>query len=550
MAVPYVKVKWYPSDSSTAIEITDAIKWDVRKGLEVKNSTVTIPLKNNWYTHINTASSDEYQGEFDIDDVIKIYAAWTSITEASSQLLLHGEITKLKTKYDHKTNSITITAVDRTALILNQMWAKEYSNKTAPEIIKNAIDHSAKDKFTFTNFTTSSGRGWGTEDGRADGSDFPQLTLGFGFKPVYEWIQELSGIQNTNTGTELENGTNPIKRTMMFWIGEDNDIHWTYPKDAAITTLNEDLDLSEETITLTDASDFESSGIISIGNEQIAYTGKSTNDLTGCTRSYNNTTAATHSIGDTVYEALVFSSGIKPYITQGNFEKSVFDTINMIIMRLGKDLNGNNILWYKYNAASASSNLKIKIMDWAQVSDELRGKYISTQTTTSGATAVDANTVNLTDASEFNSAGTAMIVGNDGHEIIEYTGKAGNSLTGVSRNQHGTAARAFDSGVIIKDITALFNLSNDQFVAELKEKGEKKANVILTKLGNARWKGNLEVMGNRYTPGDLCRVTIPSIGFNGKLLRLMDISHNITKSMWFTSLELEEDEEAISQQGG
>ena len=64
--------------------------------------------------------------------------------------------------------------------------------------------------------------------------------------------------------------------------------------------LNEALDTSETTITLEDTSNFPSTGTILIGSEQITYTGKSGNDLTGCTRGANSSTAATASDGDAV----------------------------------------------------------------------------------------------------------------------------------------------------------------------------------------------------------------------------------------------------------
>ena len=77
---------------------------------------------------------------------------------------------------------------------------------------------------------------------------------------------------------------------------------------------------SATTITLTDASSFPTSGYIVIistdattglyTSETIQYTGKSTNDLTGCTRgtsapSYGKTpagtTAVAHTTGDAIY---------------------------------------------------------------------------------------------------------------------------------------------------------------------------------------------------------------------------------------------------------
>ena len=62
------------------------------------------------------------------------------------------------------------------------------------------------------------------------------------------------------------------------------------------TTLNESAELSaaDTTITLTSATNFASAGYIKIDDEIIQYTGKSGNNLTGCTRGSDGTTAATH----------------------------------------------------------------------------------------------------------------------------------------------------------------------------------------------------------------------------------------------------------------
>ena len=80
--------------------------------------------------------------------------------------------------------------------------------------------------------------------------------------------------------------------------------------DGVSTTLNGDITNSASTITLTDASSFNSSGKIKINKEIIAYTGKSSNDLTGCTRGQNLTTAAAHTSGDTVDQVVETISGL------------------------------------------------------------------------------------------------------------------------------------------------------------------------------------------------------------------------------------------------
>ena len=71
------------------------------------------------------------------------------------------------------------------------------------------------------------------------------------------------------------------------------------------TTLNGAITDSDTTITLTSASGFSASGTVRIGDELITYASISTNDLTGCTRGTNSTTAASHSSGAAVREATV-----------------------------------------------------------------------------------------------------------------------------------------------------------------------------------------------------------------------------------------------------
>jgi hypothetical protein len=75
----------------------------------------------------------------------------------------------------------------------------------------------------------------------------------------------------------------------------------TSPTNGATTTLAEGLTSSETDFDLADASSFGDSGRIVIGSEEINYTGKSSNTLTGCTRAVNGTTASSHSNGATVY---------------------------------------------------------------------------------------------------------------------------------------------------------------------------------------------------------------------------------------------------------
>jgi hypothetical protein len=67
------------------------------------------------------------------------------------------------------------------------------------------------------------------------------------------------------------------------------------------TTLNEHLTHDDTTITLADASGLPAAGTIIIGKERITYTGKSVNNLTGCTRGAGGSTATAHETGSYIF---------------------------------------------------------------------------------------------------------------------------------------------------------------------------------------------------------------------------------------------------------
>jgi len=79
--------------------------------------------------------------------------------------------------------------------------------------------------------------------------------------------------------------------------------------DIASTTLNGSHSASVTTLTLTSTTGFSTSGTVHIGSEQVTYTGILGNDITGCTRGANSTTAAAHDSGTFVAQ---FDSGGVP----------------------------------------------------------------------------------------------------------------------------------------------------------------------------------------------------------------------------------------------
>lgn len=65
---------------------------------------------------------------------------------------------------------------------------------------------------------------------------------------------------------------------------------------------------SATTVPITDTAAFPSDGVCVIGNEAIAFTGKTGTSITGCTRGFDGTTAASHAAGDPVYGGIIISA--------------------------------------------------------------------------------------------------------------------------------------------------------------------------------------------------------------------------------------------------
>lgn len=111
------------------------------------------------------------------------------------------------------------------------------------------------------------------------------------------------------------------------------------------TTLNGGINDIVTTITLTDSTNFPTSGSVLIDSEIISYTGISGNDLTGCSRGAQSTTPDSHSSGAPVTaltawgeEALATSSGTE--IDPANWSLDNFGQILVATIH-----NGRSFQW-------------------------------------------------------------------------------------------------------------------------------------------------------------------------------------------------------------
>ena len=116
--------------------------------------------------------------------------------------------------------------------------------------------------------------------------------------------------------------------------------------DAATTTVNEALDNSETTITLTNGNIFPSAGTILIEDELITYTGRSTHNLTGCTRGALGTTAVAHDDGTAVVNATDYNAwGDAVAAGQVNLEPGLWSLDNFGEVLVATVANSKTFTW-------------------------------------------------------------------------------------------------------------------------------------------------------------------------------------------------------------
>ena len=87
---------------------------------------------------------------------------------------------------------------------------------------------------------------------------------------------------------------------------------------------------SPQTITLSSTVGLAQFGFIKIGTETIQYGGVSGNTITGCIRAVNNTTLATHSVGDKIYVQNLPTVNVWPAPDQSNFYTFVYYRLRRI----------------------------------------------------------------------------------------------------------------------------------------------------------------------------------------------------------------------------
>ena len=180
-------------------------------------------------------------------------------------------------------------------------------------------------------------------------------------------------------------------------------------------------------------------------------------------------------------------------ITSLKLKKAVYDTTNFIIYKAGEDLNNVQILDFAFDPTSGAPITKDSFRNWEDIARTLK----------KGEEAVGNITLDKSD---------------------EYTINNPTGTTYWGESYSGTSDY------------------NEKFINYAKKLADGRCQAEFEKRGNPRFKGTIELKGeNNFDVNEAFILQARSHGIQKGFFRINSVKHNIRKSGWFTTLDVEEE---------
>jgi hypothetical protein len=212
--------------------------------------------------------------------------------------------------------------------------------------------------------------------------------------------------------------------TPEFWIVGGLTTIYAYDNTGSSTALNGAINSSVTTITVDSTVGFENVGTITIGTENITYTGKTSTQFTGCTRAADSTVAAAHDDNATVNRSTKWYNITR---TSGGYSTDAGEGWTSTVIG-GVLVMTNNVdnpqFWQLTDGIPLSSQKMQDLTNWPSA------------TILNGAINDSVTTITVDSTEDFPSAGKITI----GSEEITYTGITSTTFTGCVRGANSTAA--------------------------------------------------------------------------------------------------------------
>ncbi len=218
-----------------------------------------------------------------------------------------------------------------------------------------------------------------------------------------------------------------------FWVVAGLAAIYAYDNTSLSTLLDGAINDSATTVTVDSTANFESIGTITVGAENITYTGKTSTTFTGCTRGADSTSAAAHDDDSTVNRAtkwynITRTSGAYSATADENWTSTIIGGVLVMTNNVDKPQ-----FWELTDGIPLSNTKMQDLTNWPSL------------TALNGALNDSATTVTVDSTEDFPTSGTVTI----GSEDISYTGKTDTTFTGCTRGANSTSAAAHDDDAAV-----------------------------------------------------------------------------------------------------
>ena len=213
-----------------------------------------------------------------------------------------------------------------------------------------------------------------------------------------------------------------------FWVACGLTAIYAYDNTTLSTLLNGGIDDTVTTVTVDSTTNFEDAGTITVGTENISYTGKTSTTFTGCTRGADSTTAASHVDDSTVTRStkwynITRSSGAYSATADETWTSTIIGGVLVLTNNFDKPQ-----YWALTDGVPLSSTLMQDLANWPSYT------LLAAAITGTGVPSPDEIVVDST--TDFPTSGTFTVDSED----ISYTGKTATKFTGIGRGENGTTA--------------------------------------------------------------------------------------------------------------
>ena len=213
-----------------------------------------------------------------------------------------------------------------------------------------------------------------------------------------------------------------------FWVVCGLTAIYAYDNTNLSTLLNGGISDTDTTVTVDSTTNFEDAGTITVGSENISYTGKTSTTFTGCTRGADSTTAASHVDDSTVTRStkwynITRSSGAYSATADETWTSTIIGGVLVLTNNFDKPQ-----YWALTDGVPLSSTLMQDLANWPSYT-LLDGAITGTGVPRPDEIVVDSTV-------DFPTSGTFTVDSED----ISYTGKTATKFTGIGRGENGTTA--------------------------------------------------------------------------------------------------------------